>query len=224
MLVDKRDPRIPEFEEVKDKVTKAVKEETAKAQLEEKAKELIANAKTPGDLKAAAEKLGLEAKAEANYKLATPLGDSGSSVAEKVAAWHRSALEICRGTAVSGEDGGRRIVAAQAARRNGTTPAVTMGRIYVSVLFAGANDPGRWLSIYSGTPLLASRCSMIGLCTGLFGRAPFRITRAALKAACMRNHDQHPATLFEEGVGCAFYPRAVPITPCSRHRAISPSS
>ena len=80
MLVDKRDPRIPEFEEVKDKVTKAVKEEQAKAQLEAKAKELIAAAKTPGDLKAAAEKLGLEAKAEANYKVATPLGEAGSSV------------------------------------------------------------------------------------------------------------------------------------------------
>ena len=80
MLVEKRDPRIPDFEEVKDKVTKAVKEEKAKAQLEEKAKEIIAMAKTPGDLKAAAEKLGLEAKAEANYKLATPLGEAGSSV------------------------------------------------------------------------------------------------------------------------------------------------
>lgn len=80
MLVDKRDPRIPDFEEVKDKVTSAVKEEKAKAQLEEKAKEIIATAKTPGDLKAAAEKLGLEAKAEASYKLATPLGEAGSSV------------------------------------------------------------------------------------------------------------------------------------------------
>lgn len=80
MLVDKRDPHIPEYDEVKDKVTKAVKEEQAKAQLEAKAKELIAAAKTPGDLKAAAEKLGLEAKAEANYKVATPLGEAGSSV------------------------------------------------------------------------------------------------------------------------------------------------
>src|SRR5207245_1842950 len=80
MLVEKRDPRIPDLDEVKAKVTKALKAERAKAQLEEKAKELIANAKTPGDLKAAAAKLGLEAKAEANYKLETPLGDSGSSV------------------------------------------------------------------------------------------------------------------------------------------------
>lgn len=79
MLVEKREPRIPDFEEVKDKVTTAVKEEKAKAQLEEKAKEILATAKTPGDLKAVAEKLGLEAKAEANYKLATPLGEAGSS-------------------------------------------------------------------------------------------------------------------------------------------------
>lgn len=79
MMIDKRDPRIPDFEEVKDKVTKALKEETAKAQLEAKAKEIIASAKTPGDLKAAAERLGLEAKAEAGYKLATPLGEAGSS-------------------------------------------------------------------------------------------------------------------------------------------------
>jgi peptidyl-prolyl cis-trans isomerase D len=80
MLVEKKGPRIPEFDEVKDKVTQAVKTERAKSQLEEKAKELIANAKAPGDLKAGAAKLGLEAKAEANYKLSTPLGEAGSSV------------------------------------------------------------------------------------------------------------------------------------------------
>ena len=80
LLVEKKGPRIPEFEEVKDKVVQAVKLEKAKSQLEGKAKELIANAKAPGDLKAGAAKLGLEAKAEANYKLATPLGEAGSSV------------------------------------------------------------------------------------------------------------------------------------------------
>jgi peptidyl-prolyl cis-trans isomerase D len=80
MLVEQRGPRIPEFDEVKDKVRSAVKDEKAKSQLEQKAKDVIAAAKTPGELKAAAEKLGLEAKAEANYKLGTPLGDSGSSV------------------------------------------------------------------------------------------------------------------------------------------------
>lgn len=80
MLLEQKPPRIPEFDEVKDKVRNAVKDEKAKAQLEQKAKDLVAAAKTPGDLKAAAEKLGLEAKAEANYKLGTPLGEAGSSV------------------------------------------------------------------------------------------------------------------------------------------------
>jgi peptidyl-prolyl cis-trans isomerase D len=80
MLVEQKPPRIPDFDEVKDRVSKAVKEEKAKALLEGKAKEIIAGSKTPGDLKAAAAKLGLEAKAEANYKLSTPLGEAGSSV------------------------------------------------------------------------------------------------------------------------------------------------
>jgi len=80
MLVEQRAPRIPDFDEVKDKVRDALKEEKAKTQLEQKAKDLAASAKTPGELKAAAEKLGLEAKAEANYKIATPLGEAGSSV------------------------------------------------------------------------------------------------------------------------------------------------
>jgi len=79
MLVDQKPPRIPDFDEVKDKVVLAVKDEKAKGQLEQKAKDLIAAAKTPGELKAAAERMGLEAKAEANYKLSTPLGEAGSS-------------------------------------------------------------------------------------------------------------------------------------------------
>jgi peptidyl-prolyl cis-trans isomerase D len=79
VLVEKRDPRIPDFDEVKDKVVKAVKDEKAKAQQEQTAKDIIASAKTPGDLKAAAAKFGLETKAEANYKIGTPLADLGSS-------------------------------------------------------------------------------------------------------------------------------------------------
>ena len=75
MLVEQKPPRIPEFDEVKDKVRNAVKDEKAKAMLEQKAKDIVAAAKSPGELKAAAEKAGLEAKAEVNYKLATPLGE-----------------------------------------------------------------------------------------------------------------------------------------------------
>jgi peptidyl-prolyl cis-trans isomerase D len=79
MLLDKREPRTPEFEEVREKVADAVKQERAKAQVEEKAKELAGGAATAGDLKAAAEKLGHEAKTEEAYKLSSPLGDAGTS-------------------------------------------------------------------------------------------------------------------------------------------------
>lgn len=80
MLVEQKPPRIPELDEVKATVLNAVKEEKAKGMLEQKAKDLVASVKSPGDLKAAAQGMGLEAKAEANYKVATPLGDAGSSV------------------------------------------------------------------------------------------------------------------------------------------------
>ncbi len=80
MLVEKRDPRIPEFDEIKDKVVAAAKQDKAKTQLEQTAKDIVASAKTPADLKAAAQKYGLEAKAEANYKIGSPLADLGSSV------------------------------------------------------------------------------------------------------------------------------------------------
>jgi len=80
MLIEKRDPRIPGFDEIKDKVVAAAKQDKAKTQLEQTAKDIIANAKTTADLKAAAQKYGLEAKAQANYKLGTPLADLGSSI------------------------------------------------------------------------------------------------------------------------------------------------
>jgi len=80
MLVDKKDPRIPELEEVKARVAASVKQEKAKAQQESKAKELAAAVKNPGDLKAAAAQMGLETKAEAGYKVGTPLADLGSSI------------------------------------------------------------------------------------------------------------------------------------------------
>jgi peptidyl-prolyl cis-trans isomerase D len=79
MLIDKRDPRIPDFEEIKDKVLAAAKQDKAKSQVEQTAKDIIASAKTPADLKAAAQKYGLEAKVEANYKIGSPLADLGSS-------------------------------------------------------------------------------------------------------------------------------------------------
>ncbi|HEX8651677.1 MAG TPA: peptidyl-prolyl cis-trans isomerase [Pyrinomonadaceae bacterium] len=81
MLIDKREPRPSEFEEVKDKVTEAVRQERAKAQLEQTARDLANNTGSAGDLKAAAERLGLEAKTADAYKLGSPMGDVGTSPA-----------------------------------------------------------------------------------------------------------------------------------------------
>jgi peptidyl-prolyl cis-trans isomerase D len=80
MLLEKRDPRIPEFDEVKDKVANAYKQEQARQRLEQTARDL-ANTGAAADLKAAAEKAGLEAKEQADYKLGDPLGDAGTSPA-----------------------------------------------------------------------------------------------------------------------------------------------
>ncbi|HEY0404301.1 MAG TPA: SurA N-terminal domain-containing protein [Pyrinomonadaceae bacterium] len=79
MLVEKKDPRLPEFDEVKDKVVKDIKLERAKAQLEEIARNLANGTGNAAELKAAAAKLGLEAKDEGAYKLGMALGDAGTS-------------------------------------------------------------------------------------------------------------------------------------------------
>jgi peptidyl-prolyl cis-trans isomerase D len=77
-LVEKRDPRIPEFAEVKDQVTERVKRERARTQLEQAAKEL-ANAATPAALKAAAEKLGVKTATLPQYRISSPIEEAGTS-------------------------------------------------------------------------------------------------------------------------------------------------
>lgn len=81
MLVEKKEPRIPDFEEVKTQVADAVKQQRAREQLEQKAKELAASLSSAGDLKAAAEKAGFTAETEEGYKLGAPLGSAGTSPA-----------------------------------------------------------------------------------------------------------------------------------------------
>ena len=56
MLIDKKEPRLPEFDEVKAKITATMKQQRAQEQLEQKAKEIASSANTPAELKAAAEK------------------------------------------------------------------------------------------------------------------------------------------------------------------------
>lgn len=81
MLIEKREPRIPELDEVRDKVAQGLREERARGQLEQTARDLAANANSAGNLKAAAERLGLEAQTSASYRLGSPLGEAGTSPA-----------------------------------------------------------------------------------------------------------------------------------------------
>ncbi len=81
MLVEKKDPRIPDFEEVKTKVADARKQELAKQQLEQKAKEIASSLNSPADIKAAVEKGGFTSSTSETFKLGSALGDAGTSPA-----------------------------------------------------------------------------------------------------------------------------------------------
>ncbi|HBB89637.1 MAG TPA: hypothetical protein DC047_18680 [Blastocatellia bacterium] len=81
VLVEKKEPRIPDFDEVKTKVAQTLKQERAKQQLEQKAKELAASLNSAADVKTAAEKAGLEVGTDGGYKLGSPLGKAGTSPA-----------------------------------------------------------------------------------------------------------------------------------------------
>ncbi|HYK22612.1 MAG TPA: peptidyl-prolyl cis-trans isomerase [Pyrinomonadaceae bacterium] len=81
MLVEKKDPRIPEFDEVKSKIADAMKEQRAREQLEQKAKDLAASITGPEAIKAAGEKEGFDAGVEEGFKLGSSLGKAGTSEA-----------------------------------------------------------------------------------------------------------------------------------------------
>lgn len=81
ILLDKKEPRIPDFDEVKTKIADAIKQQRAKEQLEQKAKELLASATSPDALKAAGEKDGYDSGLEEGFKLGSSLGKAGISTA-----------------------------------------------------------------------------------------------------------------------------------------------
>ena len=81
MLVEKKEPRVPEFDEVKTKIADAIKKQRAKDQLEQKAKDLAASLTSADSIKAAGEKEGYDAGTEESFKLGSSLGKAGSSPA-----------------------------------------------------------------------------------------------------------------------------------------------
>lgn len=104
MLVEKKDPRIPDFDEVKDKITQALKNERAASQMEAKARELAAAVNAPGDLKASAEKMGLEAETQNDYKLTERLLKAETSPELDEAIYGLKAGQVTRTPIKSGSD------------------------------------------------------------------------------------------------------------------------
>ncbi len=75
MLVDKKEPRDAEFDEVKAQIIDVVKLEKARSQVEEIAKQIAANASGAGSLSAAAAAKGMKASDKKDFVIGSPLGE-----------------------------------------------------------------------------------------------------------------------------------------------------
>lgn len=103
MLAEKRDPRVPEFDEVKDRVATDLKRSRASEQLEQTARDLATNSASPDALKAAAEKLGLKPQDEEGFHLGRPLGTAGADPALDSAVYALKAGETTKTPVKVGE-------------------------------------------------------------------------------------------------------------------------
>ncbi len=79
LLVDKKEPRDAEFDEVKDKIVEIVKMDNAKAKVDGIATEIAAAASSANGLSAAAQAKGLKAKDAKTFILGSPLGEGPSA-------------------------------------------------------------------------------------------------------------------------------------------------
>lgn len=79
MLVDRKEPRDAEFDEVKAQIVDVVKLDKARSQVEEIAKQVAAGAANAGALVGAASSKGLAAKDQKNFILGSPLGEGPSA-------------------------------------------------------------------------------------------------------------------------------------------------
>lgn len=104
MFVDKKEPRIPEFDEIKDRLAQTLKQQKAKEQLEQKAKELASTVKTVADVKSAGEKAGFEVGTEEDWKTGSVIGKAGTSPSLDEAAYTLKAGEITKTPIKVGEN------------------------------------------------------------------------------------------------------------------------
>ena len=115
LLVEKREPRIPDFDEVKDRVAEDLKRTRATEQLEQAAKDLAAGAGGVDALKAAAEKAGLKAEDEEAFRLGRPLGSAGADPALDAAVFQLKTGEVTKAPVKVGD---RWVVVAVKERRD----------------------------------------------------------------------------------------------------------
>jgi parvulin-like peptidyl-prolyl isomerase len=79
VLVDKKEPRDAEFDEVKAQIVDIVKADKARAQVEEIAKSIASGATDAASLSGLASAKGLAAKDQKNFVLGSPLGEGPSA-------------------------------------------------------------------------------------------------------------------------------------------------
>lgn len=96
MFVEKKEPRIPELEEIKDRLAQTLKQQKAKEQLEQKAKEVVSAVKTVADVKSAGEKAGFEVGTEEDWKVGSVIGKAGTSPSLDEAAYALKAGDITK--------------------------------------------------------------------------------------------------------------------------------
>ncbi|HEX8557901.1 MAG TPA: SurA N-terminal domain-containing protein [Pyrinomonadaceae bacterium] len=114
-LVERRDPRIPEFDEVRARVAEDFKRTRASEQLEQAARDLAAGAASADSLKAAAEKAGLKAEDEEGFRMGRPLGSAGADPALDSAVYALKAGEVTKAPVRVGD---RWVVVAVRARKD----------------------------------------------------------------------------------------------------------
>ncbi|HTH52252.1 MAG TPA: peptidyl-prolyl cis-trans isomerase [Pyrinomonadaceae bacterium] len=78
-LVDRKEPRDSEFDEVRSQIVDVVKIEKARAQVEQIANDIAAGAANPAGLAAAATARGLTAKDQKSFVLGSPLGEGATA-------------------------------------------------------------------------------------------------------------------------------------------------
>lgn len=83
LLLDKKDPRDAELDEVKAQVTESVKLEKARAQVQDIANQIAAGAANPAALGSAASAKSLKAQEAKSYSLGSPLGTGPSASTNK---------------------------------------------------------------------------------------------------------------------------------------------